>query len=660
MPDIGKAYIQIVPKAEGISQKIQGEIGGANVGKAAGESIGGSLVSTLKGVIAAAGIGAAIKSTLDAGGALQQSFGGLETLYGDAAEGAKKYAYEAQRAGISANNYAEQAVSFGASLKAAYSGDTTQAMEAANTAILDMADNAAKMGTPLESIQNAYQGFAKQNYTMLDNLKLGYGGTKAEMQRLLEDATKLSGVEYNMDNLGDVYDAIHVIQEDLGLTGVAADEASTTFTGSMGAMQAAAQNLMANLATGADITEPLQQLMGNTQTFIINNLAPMVGNIMSALPSLVQGIGSGIIQALNIAANNADELVNSGIEIVSQLVVAIVEALPYIAEAALNLAVAFGNALLNADWAGIGAQTMKTLRESISLASSEIMGEGGTTLQSFLAGITAKLPDVLSKGVEIITNIVNGILQNLPQIITMAGRVITDFSVFILQNLPTILAAGAQLLLNLVNGIIQNLPEIVLAAGKALLEFVSAILQALPDVLESGYQIIASLEAGLIQAIPSLIASAIEIITSLAGEFLEYDWGQLGLDILQAIANGLTAAAHILIDAVSNLINTAISGAKSAWENSTSGLKAPTPDTESTTPASVNAPLGVNAAITSAVSRSSVATDAAANAGISNNGLNYQSIYEAVKAGAEAANLAIDIDGRELTRTLKSLGVAMA
>lgn len=155
MPDIGKAYIQIVPKAEGISQKIQGEIGGANVGKAAGESIGGSLVSTLKGVIVKAGIGAAIKSTLDAGGALQQSFGGLKTLYGDAAEGAKKYAYEAQRAGISANDYAEQAVSFGASLKAAYSGDTTQAMETANTAILDMADNSAKMGTDIASIQTA-------------------------------------------------------------------------------------------------------------------------------------------------------------------------------------------------------------------------------------------------------------------------------------------------------------------------------------------------------------------------------------------------------------------------------------------------------------------------------------------------------------------------
>jgi len=172
VPDLGKAYVQIVPKAEGISGKIESAIGGgaSQAGQKAGASIGGSLVSTLKGVIVAAGIGEAVKATLEAGGAMQQSFGGLDTLYGNASEAAKKYAYEAAQAGISANDYAEQAVSFGAALKQAYEGDATKAVEAANTAIMDMTDNAAKMGTPIENIQNAYQGFAKQNYTMLDNL----------------------------------------------------------------------------------------------------------------------------------------------------------------------------------------------------------------------------------------------------------------------------------------------------------------------------------------------------------------------------------------------------------------------------------------------------------------------------------------------------------
>lgn len=178
MAELGKAYVQIVPSAEGISGSIEKVIGGEAT--SAGKSAGLNLVGALKGVIVAAGIGTAIKASLDAGGALQQSFGGLDTIYGEASEAAKKYAYDAQQAGISANSYAEQAVSFGASLKQAFGNDATKAVEAANTAIMDMTDNAAKMGTPIENIQNAYQGFAKQNYTMLDNLKLGGRNTLAE------------------------------------------------------------------------------------------------------------------------------------------------------------------------------------------------------------------------------------------------------------------------------------------------------------------------------------------------------------------------------------------------------------------------------------------------------------------------------------------------
>jgi len=179
MSDIGKAYVEIIPKAPGIEGKI-GQLvapGAKSAGEKGGAEAGGGMVNGMKKALAGLAIGgtiaAGIKASLDEGGKLQQSFGGLETIYGDAADAAKKYAREAQAAGISTNSYAEQAVSFGASLKQAFEGDTARAAEAANTAILDMADNAAKMGTPLESIQNAYSGFAKQNYTMLDNLKLG-------------------------------------------------------------------------------------------------------------------------------------------------------------------------------------------------------------------------------------------------------------------------------------------------------------------------------------------------------------------------------------------------------------------------------------------------------------------------------------------------------
>lgn len=287
---LGTAYVQIVPSAQGISGSISQSLSGE--AKSAGKKTGSSIAAFAKKAIMAAGIGAAlvkgIKSAIDEGAKLQQSYiGGLDTLYGDAADSARQFAREAAASGISMNTYSEQAVSFGAALKKAYGGDAKKAAESANQAILDMADNSAKMGTDIESIQNAYQGFAKQNYTMLDNLKLGYGGTKSEMQRLLADAEKLTGIKYDINNLGDVYDAIHVIQGDLGLTGVAAEEASQTFSGSMAAMKAAASNFAGSLALGEDIQPALRTLATSISTFVFNNLIPMIGTIVKGIPSII-------------------------------------------------------------------------------------------------------------------------------------------------------------------------------------------------------------------------------------------------------------------------------------------------------------------------------------------------------------------------------------
>lgn len=669
MPDLGKAYVQIIPKAEGITENIKSVMSGgaSEAGRSAGTSIGGSLVSSLKGVIAAAGIGTAIKATLEAGGALQQSFGGLDTIYGDASEAAKKYAYEASQVGISANDYAEQAVSFGAALKAAYGGDTTQAMEAANTAILDMTDNAAKMGTPIENIQNAYQGFAKQNYTMLDNLKLGYGGTKSEMERLLADATELSGVEYNMDNLGDVYDAIHVIQEDLGLTGVAAAEASTTFEGSFGAMQAAAQNLLANLSTGADITEPLNQLMQSAQTFIFDNLAPMIGNIAAALPELVSGLGTAIITGLNIASNNADALVQQGAEIVAQLALAILEAVPYIVESAIGLVTALGEAFINTDWGQIGNSTMSQLKESLSLASSEILGSDTSTITSFLDGITRGLPNVLSKGVEIVGGIVNGIYSAYPTLITVAGGLVNQFLAFVLQNLPTLLTAGADLVVAIVQGISSNLPEIASSAGQVIGDFLTTILDNLPSILEAGIEMIGKLVAGVISAIPDVIAAIIELCVSIGSKLLEYDWGGLGKDMLDGIGKGITSATTNLINALWGSVNEAIAWVKSKLhigspsklmadligKNMALGIAVGFEDNLQTTEIAT----AVQTSVTSA--NNAVNYDVAGN-NANNSGIDYMAIYEAVRMGAEAANIEIDIDGRSLKRELRGLGVQLA
>lgn len=290
--NLGTAYIQIVPSADGIRGSITNVLGGE--AESAGGSLGSKIGSFAKKALVAAGIGTAVvkgfKAAISEGAKLQQSYiGGLDTLYGEAADAARAHAREASAMGISMNDYAEQAVSFGAALRSAYGGDTLKAANAADTAIKDMADNAAKMGTPLESIQTAYQGFAKQNYTMLDNLKLGYGGTKSEMERLLKDAEKISGVKYDLNNLGDVYDAIHVIQGDLGLTGVAAQEASETFSGSFGAMKAAAQNLFGSLALGENIQPALSTLITSINNFAFNNLIPLIGTIIKGLPTVIAG-----------------------------------------------------------------------------------------------------------------------------------------------------------------------------------------------------------------------------------------------------------------------------------------------------------------------------------------------------------------------------------
>lgn len=299
--ELGKAYVQIIPSAKGISGMIQKEMGGevASAGVSAGESLGSKMMGAVSGVITAAGIGKAIGASINEGAALQQSLGGIETLFKDSADKVKGFANEAYKTtGLSANAYMENVTGFSASLLQSLGGDTDKAAETANMAMIDMSDNANKMGTSMESIQLAYQGFAKQNYTMLDNLKLGYGGTKQEMQRLLSDAEKLTGVKYDMNNLSDVYSAIHAIQENLDITGTTAREAATTFTGSFESMKAAAQNVLGKLSLGEDIQPALQALMETTSTFLFGNLIPMIGNILKQIPTLILGGIKGVFNGI--------------------------------------------------------------------------------------------------------------------------------------------------------------------------------------------------------------------------------------------------------------------------------------------------------------------------------------------------------------------------
>lgn len=307
--EIAQAYVQLIPSARGITGKIQSILDpeASSAGQSAGQSLGSSLVSVMTKVIAAAGIGKAFSAAISEGAALQQSLGGIETLFKGSADKVKGYANEAYKTtGLSANAYMENVTGFSASLLQSLGGDTNKAAETANMAMIDMSDNANKMGTSMESIQLAYQGFAKQNYTMLDNLKLGYGGTKQEMERLLNDAQKLTGVKYDINNLSDVYNAIHAIQENLDITGTTAKEAASTFSGSFESMKAAAQNVLGKLALGENILPSLHALLKTTSTFLFDNFLPMVGNIFSGLGLvLTEGISQIASQLFGDAFGSA-------------------------------------------------------------------------------------------------------------------------------------------------------------------------------------------------------------------------------------------------------------------------------------------------------------------------------------------------------------------
>lgn len=490
MPDgieLAKAYVQIVPSAEGIQGKITEALGGepAAAGDAAGQSLGVQLVGTLKKVIAAAGIGKIISESINLGGALQQSLGGVETLFKDSADTVKAYAAQAYKTvGLSANDYMEQTTSFAASLLSSVSQDTQAAADLANMAMVDMADNSNKMGTSMQDIQNAYQGFAKQNYTMLDNLKLGYGGTQAEMQRLLKDAEKLSGVHYDLGNLADMYSAIHVIQKEMDITGTTAKEASITLTGSFAAMKAAAENVMGNWSTGADLTEPLQALADTAQTFLVDNLLPMIGNVLAGIPEIVYSL--------------VPELLQTGTELLSSLAQGFTEGIPEFFSTALPQLLAFTD----------------QLRDNAA---------------SFV-----------DAGLNLITQLINGLIAGLPDLIAYVPDIIINICGVINDNMPKILAQGMSIIVQLVAGLVQTVPSL-LANWEKILEAVLSVISAInwlnigKTILTGVANGVKSMGSSLLNAFKGGFSSALAWIKSLPSQAVQ--WGK---NLIQSFINGLT------------------------------------------------------------------------------------------------------------------------
>lgn len=588
--ELGKAYVQIIPSAKGISGMIQKEMGGevASAGVSAGESLGSKMMGAVSGVIAAAGIGQAIGASITEGAALQQSLGGVETLFKDSADKVKGFANEAYKTtGLSANAYMENVTGFSASLLQSLGGDTDKAAETANMAMIDMSDNANKMGTSMESIQLAYQGFAKQNYTMLDNLKLGYGGTKQEMQRLLSDAEKLTGVKYDMNNLSDVYSAIHAIQENLDITGTTAREAATTFTGSFESMKAAAQNVLGKLSLGEDIQPALQALMETTSTFLFGNLIPMIGNILKQIPNLIlggikgvfsgifgEGLGSimgGIVTALGSAF-----LAFKAFSAVSGLLSGIPAVLTTIKTAVTGLFTAMSANPIGIAIAAIAALTAGLVYFFTQTEMGRQIWQG---FMDWFSGVWQSVAPVLTEVWNGIVETATTVWNNMMAVVAPIIQAVVDFirSVWdgislwwtenqgLIQQTFTTVWNAIQTVIQTVMPIIQSIIE---TAMNILAPFIEATWNNICTVVTTVWELIKIAIQTAMDVISGIIKAVMAIING--------DWGTAWNAIKgvgEAIWKGLSAAGKAIFDGfaqiLSNIWNTIKSVASSAWE----GLK---------------------------------------------------------------------------------------
>ncbi len=509
--DLGKAYVQIIPSARGISGMISNELGGEamSAGTQSGSKFGGALVGMAKRVIGAAAIGKIIKDSIFQGGQLEQSLGGVETLFKDSSDKVKQYAAKAfETSGISANEYMQNVTSFSASLLQSLGGNTSKAADVADMAMRDMSDNANKFGSDMESIQNAYQGFAKDNYTMLDNLKLGYGGTKSEMQRLLADATKLTGVKYDINNLSDVYNAIHAIQGKLDITGTTAKEASETLEGSFNSMKAAFKDFQGALTTGGDINATLSNLVQTTGTFLFKNLVPMVGRlvgnlglvILQGIPKLINALNPAIDQIFTWLKSNFPRILQQGSELVGNLILGIINAWP------------------------------------------ELLSAAGNLLNSFVQFVLSNLPVIWETGKNLFFKLVDGIINVLPQIGETALKIITEFINYVTNNLPQILQSGIKILTELVNGIIQRLPMIGATVLKIAALFLATLLEKLPDILAMGVKLIVFLVKGIFSMLSEINNTMGNITKTIIDAVKNVDLFSAGKAIIDGFLKGLKSA----------------------------------------------------------------------------------------------------------------------
>lgn len=496
---IAKAYVQIIPTTRGIKGSLESELGGStnSAGIAAGNTFGAALKKTVAGLAIGKTITDTIKKSVEEGAALQQSMGGIETMFKDNADKVMKYASDAYKtAGMSANEYMETVTGFSASLLQSLGGDTGKAADIANMALTDMSDNANKFGTDMGAIQNAYQGFAKQNYTMLDNLKLGYGGTKTEMERLLADASKLSGQKYDIGNLSDVYDAIHVVQNELGVTGTTAKEAAYTLSGSFSQLKASFTNVLGGLALGEDIKPSLNALGSTFTTFFSGNLIPTISNVFAALPS-----------ALVTTVNElAPTLIPAGMELLGSLYDGVTAAIPSLIDTVGEL--------------------IPTIVTQLAEGLPKLFEQATTMFMKIVEAIPVVVPKLLKALPQIVNGIINAVVKMGPQLFKTAGTALFNIVKAIPGIIGSALSAISNVGLNLVKGLWNGISN---AAGWVL---------------------------DKIRGFGQTILNGIKNIFGIHSPSTETAW--MGNMLMQGLANGIDDNAKKAVNSMRNAANSAL------------------------------------------------------------------------------------------------------
>ena len=491
------------------------------------------------------------KSALDSVGQLEQNVGGVETLFGDAADAVIASADRAyQTAGMSANDYMSTVTSFSASLLQSLGGNTEEAAKVADMAIIDMADNANKMGTSMDMIQNAYQGFAKQNYTMLDNLKLGYGGTKTEMERLLADAEKLTGVKYDINNLNDVYQAIHAVQEEMGITGTTAKEAASTLEGSMASAKAAWDNFM----NGSGDADQLADAFATAADNIVKNLAEIIPRFAETLPALG---GAIIAQIPGLVAAIVPAVLSAGQSVLKQLQDAVLD---FDFAGTADKVVQMITGFIEGDGLGSLLDTLVTIFTGIVNGISSMLPSLLPALIELISYVVTslldQLPAILDCALELILGLAQGILAALPVLIEALPEVISSIVEFLISAVPQIIDAGIELLMALVDALPVIIDALVDALPQIIKATVTALIAAAPQIAKAGIKLLGALIEAipvivveLAKAVPDIVAAIIDVLAELPGLIGEVfakivtdlvEWGQ------QMLSNASMAMSNML------------------------------------------------------------------------------------------------------------------